>query len=172
MAYNTTRGSYSHRRAKGVRRERKKERKGFRQCCPKTYANVGKNIWSAVCLRLCPCLHVHLASIVFDLIGTCASWSVKLLVSVEDSDKLWSLSTAQIQIQMWVASLGLSQRLTESADRRHNKNAEGNKDDDKVSLTLRFMPQQQRQRQHLSVKIQILSWKRRPRTSHCALCPY
>lgn len=32
--------------------------------------------------------------------------------------------------------------LRPSADRRHNKNAERNKDDDKVSLTQRFMPQQ------------------------------
>lgn len=58
MAYNT-RGSYSHKGEGG------KGHKGFRQCCPKTYANVEKNIWSAA--------RLHLPSIAFDLIGTCAS---------------------------------------------------------------------------------------------------
>lgn len=71
-----------------------------------------------------------------------------------------------------VSCLAGTESATESADRRHNKNAEGNKDDDKVSLTLRFMPQQQRQRQrqHVSVKIQIHSLENADRgrpTVHC-----
>lgn len=163
MAYNTTRGSYSH---KGKRGKAGKGERVFGNAVQKLML-MSRRIFGvqpvsvsiSICLRSCSILSalVHLEV-----------WNCSYL-----SKTATSCGHCQRRRYRYKCELPRTgtESETESADRRHNKNAEGNKDDDKVSLTLRFMPQQrQRQRQHVSVKIQIHSLENADRgrpTVHC-----